>query len=244
MIVNDTNGSVLKVAKPNRAAKRMLRNEFELLQRLAFCEAVVDALELTKSGMTLKHAGVDLFTYLEEQCPTMGTKLFIVRQLLDAVGAIHDRGVSHCDLKLENMCIDKGQLTLIDFGMGTTKSYCKKLCGSALYSSPEKWTGRPYNCMKADAWALAVCAIGIISDLKCIFPKAVLDCPLFSAFHSFTINGLTSMEAIVRMMHIDLTPIEFIVNTCLVIDPKRRHSIVHNEMRLHKAWMAHNLAFA
>ena len=83
----------------------------------------------------------------------------IISQMINAVQFLHEKNISHGDIKLENFLItDKKRIILIDFGLstiGTNPIFIKK--GTAMYAAPEMviidQKGR-YNGKKIDMWAL------------------------------------------------------------------------------------------
>ena len=84
----------------------------------------------------------------------------IVGQIFTAVCWLHDLGVAHRDLSLENILLtDNGgsmQVKLIDFGMSTTQRVCKReLRGKQSYQAPEMH-GPEYDAFLADEFALGV----------------------------------------------------------------------------------------
>ena len=83
-----------------------------------------------------------------------------VRQVCDAVRYLHDQDITHRDLKLENLLLDKVfNVKICDFGFvkdDSMKELSKTYCGSKSYASPEILRGEPYDPKKADIWALGV----------------------------------------------------------------------------------------
>lgn len=73
---------------------------------------------------------------------------------------LHSKRVTHRDIKLENIIIDKkGVLKLIDFGFCCTASEDVLLyvfCGTPSYMSPEILNKRPYKGFPTDIWASGV----------------------------------------------------------------------------------------
>jgi len=81
-------------------------------------------------------------------------------QLCDAVRYLHELNITHRDLKLENLLLDKRFfLKLCDFGFvkgECARSMSQTYCGSKSYAAPEILKGEPYDPKKADMWAIGV----------------------------------------------------------------------------------------
>ncbi|XP_038670648.1 ribosomal protein S6 kinase-related protein-like isoform X3 [Scyliorhinus canicula] len=87
-------------------------------------------------------------------------------ELGSAIGFLHDIGVVHRDVKMENVLLnDRGHLRLTDFG------FCRRLCrgerahticGTIQYMAPEVLRGSPYN-HTADWWSLGVLLFALVT---------------------------------------------------------------------------------
>jgi serine/threonine protein kinase len=88
----------------------------------------------------------------------------LMAQLFSALAYLHDRGVCHRDLKLENLIADDDDLKLIDFGYS---SRCSKsltsVCGTPAYMAPELLGKGPYEGAQADMWAAGVILYYLLS---------------------------------------------------------------------------------
>jgi serine/threonine protein kinase len=97
---------------------------------------------------------------------TIDAMTCLFAQLVEAVAHMHDHGIAHRDLKVENVMISRdGTVKLIDFG--STALSRDTLTGAKL-GSRENWLGTPitmapeahkevfYDMEKADVWSLAV----------------------------------------------------------------------------------------
>ncbi len=128
------------------AYQQRLRKELELLMELQH-PAVVSAagLEMVEPlGECIVMEYVDGVTMKEwlKGHRKRQTKKRILRELIDAVGYIHAKGVVHRDLKPENILITHNgeNVKLIDFGLADTDSYSvlKQPAGTPRYMSPEQ----------------------------------------------------------------------------------------------------------
>eukprot|EP01097_Dermamoeba_algensis_P008559 TRINITY_DN5746_c0_g1_i1.p1 TRINITY_DN5746_c0_g1~~TRINITY_DN5746_c0_g1_i1.p1 ORF type:complete len:351 (+),score=30.91 TRINITY_DN5746_c0_g1_i1:260-1312(+) len=106
--------------------------------------------------------GGDLLEYLmkhEEALPEAQVKK-IFCSLISAVNHLHQLGIVHRDLKLENVLIDThGDVRLVDFNLSSKWSPGKvqtNHCGSLIYCAPEMLTRAPYFGPEADVWSLGV----------------------------------------------------------------------------------------
>jgi carbon catabolite-derepressing protein kinase len=82
-------------------------------------------------------------------------------QLASAVRYIHQRNVSHRDIKLENILLDDlFNVHLADFGFSVVAApdaLINTPCGSPFYTAPEVIDSREYDGRKADIWSLGIC---------------------------------------------------------------------------------------
>lgn len=79
----------------------------------------------------------------------------------------HEIGVSHRDIKTDNVLInDQGQISLIDFAFSFCSLSGKKAenyCGTPSYMSPELLNKLPHCPKKADVWALGVLTYKLVT---------------------------------------------------------------------------------
>lgn len=89
------------------------------------------ALELAEGG--------ELFDYIF-QTGRLDEKIarYYFLQLLDAFEYIHNKGISHCDVKLQNILLDhQFNLKLADFGFSSKQPTNTTYKGSGEYMAPE-----------------------------------------------------------------------------------------------------------
>lgn len=107
--------------------------------------------------------GKELFEYLKVQGPMdekKGAKIFY--QIVKAVQYLHRLGVTHRDIKTQNILIDCNfNAKLIDFGLSKTFNSIEEdcqttFCGSPSYTAPEILDKKKYSGQRVDIWCLGV----------------------------------------------------------------------------------------
>ncbi|XP_050984526.1 ribosomal protein S6 kinase-related protein isoform X1 [Labeo rohita] len=102
----------------------------------------------------------DLYTYwtLNGCFDERDVRVFAA-ELGSALGFLHDFGIIHRDVKMENILLtDKGHLRLTDFGLSRRLERGDRaftICGTIQYMAPEVLSGGPYS-HAADWWSLGV----------------------------------------------------------------------------------------
>ncbi|XP_074471952.1 serine/threonine-protein kinase pdik1l-B [Sebastes fasciatus] len=142
----------------NRAKKRPAQREEEQPLR---CLALWLVMEYCDGG--------DLNQYLLSRPPDSQVNHSVVRQLCSAVAFLHDLGITHRDLKPDNVLVcvtPRGPVVKVaDFGLSKmseglvdgepTRQHFSSTCGSDFYMAPEVWGGMTYTA-QADIFSLGV----------------------------------------------------------------------------------------
>jgi len=85
-----------------------------------------------------------------------------VIQLLDALAHMHEAGIAHADVKIDNCCLDaNGTLKVIDFGGSVSvaelvnSTFCPG-SSTLTYTAPEVLNNKCYDPRTADVWAAGI----------------------------------------------------------------------------------------
>lgn len=144
----------------NRTRKRPAQSEEEQPGPLR-CLALWLVMEYCDGG--------DLNQYLLSRPPDAQRNHSVVRQLCSAVSFLHSLGITHRDLKPDNVLVcvmPKGPVVKVaDFGLSKmsegvmdgdlTRQHFSSTCGSDFYMAPEVWGGLTYTA-QADIFSLGV----------------------------------------------------------------------------------------
>ncbi|KAJ0406620.1 hypothetical protein ATCC90586_006120 [Pythium insidiosum] len=105
--------------------------------------------------------GGDLFSVLDRSPNNRMEEVEAMRYFRQVVGGVqflHDSGVAHRDLSLENVLLKNGVCKICDFGLATeaNRVCCGERVGKAYYMAPEIVEGAHYDPMAADMWSLGI----------------------------------------------------------------------------------------
>ncbi|KAI0254525.1 hypothetical protein BJV78DRAFT_1345757 [Lactifluus subvellereus] len=106
-------------------------------------------------------SGGELFDYLTEKGRISEEETRrIFGQICLAVNYLHEKGIVHRDLKLENVLLDERcRIKLGDFGFTREfdrGTYLETYCGTTGYAAPEMLEGKRYLGPEVDVWSLGV----------------------------------------------------------------------------------------
>ncbi|XP_028295706.1 serine/threonine-protein kinase pdik1l-B-like [Gouania willdenowi] len=152
---------------PNRGRKRSAQREGEAQCGSPRCLALWLVMEFCDGG--------DLNQYLLSRPPDAQRNHSVVLQLCSAVSFLHSLGITHRDLKPDNVLVcvtPQGPVVKVaDFGLskmsggggggggavdsGLTRQHFSSTCGSDFYMAPEVWGGLSYT-DQADIFSLGV----------------------------------------------------------------------------------------
>ena len=89
------------------------------------------------------------------------------QQLINALYYLHSQNITHRDIKIDNLLLDRNlDLKLIDFGLSTKyRDDCllNQPCGTVVYAAPEVLDCKEYHGMLADVWSSGIVLFGMMS---------------------------------------------------------------------------------
>ena len=167
------------------------QNEIEILRRVSLLKneyitnlvdygqgTVIDGSgkEETKQYIVLEYASKgDLYKYILNSKKGFEEKYakFIFTKILKGVQAIHDAGICHRDLKIQNILVDEFfNPKICDFGYsGDLKGkdgsgLLDVYCGTPNYAAPELFLHQRYNGVKVDIFSLGVVLLNLVTGKK------------------------------------------------------------------------------
>jgi len=237
-----------QIATPE--ALEQLRDEISIMCQLDHpnivrLEEVYESYDEIYLVMELCHGG-ELFDRLDEQPDYHYTEAAcarLVKQMLSAVRYIHDKGIVHRDLKLENFLFSSGdpgsELKMIDFGLSKFFDHSvgeggikilNEAVGTPYTVAPEVLSQIQYN-ERCDIWA-----IGVITYLLLSGETPFGGCggsESLAQVRDNILSGNYTFEPKEVWEHVSPAAREFI-DSLLVIDPAKRLSAYDAQ---HSRWI-------
>lgn len=214
-----TNSKVaLKITIKNKEEEEYLEKEINIHKSLnhPFICKFFTAIDTEHLNITVMEyvEGPNSLEYVNENSglPIQEAKSFFA-QLIIAIEYLHKKNVSHRDLKLENIMIDKyGHIRLIDFGFSSLNTIMTTCCGSIPYCAPEILMGENYT-NSADIWSLGIILYAFIQGS-------------LPFYHS----NIHSLALLICQQEVEFTPIfdeeaKDLLTKMLHKDPEKRISL-------------------
>lgn len=148
----------LKIAHAGASEEEALRGEHEVLRRLDHPNIVkvIDITKVIEGRLTLvmERAGIKTLRQwlAEHPTPEPPTQRRLAEDLLAGLDYLEQKGITHKDLKPDNLLVSEGRLTIIDFSLAQLPEDAP-YGGTALYRDPAsaRWTH------STDRFAAALC---------------------------------------------------------------------------------------
>jgi serine/threonine protein kinase len=163
-------GCCAKVVEKSKENQYLIQNEIKILKSLNHpnIASFIDYVE-TKTHMMIFQElcrGKSLFEFIEENenlTETIAKRIF--RQLIETLDYLQTKGISHLDIKPENIiCNSDYRIKLIDFGFSSSGTdLLTTYYGSIHYSAPEILNSTPYHGKFADVWSCGIVLYAMIN---------------------------------------------------------------------------------
>ena len=99
----------------------------------------------------------DLYKCIEETCFfSEEASLVMLEQIAKAIKYMHDKGISHRDVKSDNIISHNGKWKLIDFEYIDENEKSTECKGTPLFISPEEIKDNIYYLKPTDVWSLGI----------------------------------------------------------------------------------------
>ena len=199
--------------------RKNLRREIQIMRMIQH-QGIVKIVEAFKSSkqvhIVLEYfKGMALAHFLKmrtgKRIPEDDAKV-VFGQIVQAVSYLHEEGIAHRDIKLDNILVNpEMQVKIIDFGFSSFNELASKsFCGTPNYMAPEIIMRKEYVPAKVDVWALGVVLFVMLSGT---FPfKGITDKDLFSSIR----EGLKEIP--------DVIPIsaKLLISKMMAFNPNKR----------------------
>lgn len=140
---------------------KSIRTEIEILQKVDH-KHVISLLDLVENDNYIHLIqefvpGGELYKAVEKAGVIQEVEACrIFTQLSEAIQYLHSKGITHRDIKLDNILLDgQRNVRVIDFGISAERSLMYSLCGTSFYLAPELLERKGYTAA-ADIWSLGV----------------------------------------------------------------------------------------
>ncbi|AQZ11539.1 RTK1 (YDL025C) [Zygosaccharomyces parabailii] len=166
----------VKMFRVRKNASQHSQKSFSKKVTAEFCvgstlhqQNIIETLDMLQEGETylvvMEYAPFDFFTLVMSDLMTRHEVECYFRQICNGVAYLHNMGLAHRDLKLDNCVVsDRGILKLIDFGSAVVFKYpfehditpARGIVGSDPYLAPELLVESTYDPRPADVWSIAI----------------------------------------------------------------------------------------
>jgi len=151
--------------------------------------------------------------------------------LAEGLKFIHQHGVSHLDLSLENILLRNNELRISDFGQAQTKRTIHDddlRRGKLKYMSPEVYRLQEYDGFKADVWSLGVILWQMIT-FTIIYHKPSVNDPRFALLT----KGVEGIQSLLQQDKILDVPTELVDLLSKMLNVKARNRFLIDDVLQH-----------
>ncbi|ETI32105.1 serine/threonine protein kinase [Phytophthora nicotianae CJ01A1] len=144
--------------------------------------------------LVMEHcADGDLYDYLcrrRQRTLSCMNALSVLSQVAAGLAFLHQHGIAHRDISLENILLHRGRCKLGDFGLATrARRGGGRHVGKKYYMAPEIVTGGPYDPKAADVWSLGIVLFIMLTGS----PLVALASMTVKSFRAFKQAGIATV---------------------------------------------------
>jgi serine/threonine protein kinase len=154
---------------------QILYHEYEIGSKLNH-KNIIKTIDIDETNGCLifeNFVGIDMLDLLNEKdVPSRPKLVEYFKQAIDGIQFMHQNGLAHLDIKLENIVLrrETEEVKLIDFGYATEflneTGYVSSnaICGTENYFPPEYYTSKRFYPDKVDMWCCGVLLYNLVYD--------------------------------------------------------------------------------
>ena len=178
------------------------------------------ALELANGG--------ELFDFIAQTGKfSEETARFYFHQMCDSFTYLHGEGVSHRDMKPENVMLDSEfNLKLADFGFSSTKAQNETRRGTDSYMAPEIHMGQKYSGQNVDLFAAGIILFIMVTQHP-PFAQAIPKDPHYKTISANRVDLFWKLHSRNKPSGLEFFSSEFrdLITSMLAFDPTHRPSL-------------------
>jgi serine/threonine protein kinase len=150
---------------------------------------------------------------------------YYIKSLVHAIKYMHEKGVYHSDIKLENLLLGQDPqigyvVKICDFGLASNERIRSKATGTKCYFSPEMFEEPQYDSVPADVWAAGICLWIMIAKRRPFMRNKNSKTPDFHTLRTRGLDAEPGWDAIRQYQFLD-----DLMRGMLNPDPRRRLTI-------------------
>ncbi|KAG7378949.1 NUAK SNF1-like kinase 1 [Phytophthora pseudosyringae] len=176
--------------------------------------------------LVMEHcADGDLYDYLskrKQRTLSCMNALSVLSQVAAGLAFLHQHGIAHRDISLENIMLHRGRCKLGDFGLATrAQQGGGRHVGKKYYMAPEIVAGGPYDPKAADVWSLGIVLFIMLTGSPLV-AQASMTVKSFRAFKQAGVATVLESWGVASSMPSSALQL---VSGMLEIDPHKRLTI-------------------
>ncbi|KAF1313787.1 Camk/camkl protein kinase, partial [Globisporangium splendens] len=171
-------------------------------------------------------AGGDLYDFVSKKPDARLHEIDALRvfaQIARGVQFLHDHGIAHRDLSLENVLLQSGTAKICDFGLSTdANTLCDgDIVGKLYYMAPEVVHAETYDPKAADIWSLGILLFILLTGSPLIAEEA----PREATFRLLAKCGIVKILEMWDLAKLVTPETVALLSAMLQVDPKARVTI-------------------